>query len=172
MTRKCQKRFHWTLIVFRMIKIISRNGPFHWKPKAYLIWVGWFWSQVRVCISNTIFFWPFGYRATHTRQEIWGLTEIEAVKGWSHVLIQLKGWVVDNWPISNKEPPPPWLKLCQISNFLTQKASLVSQWPEKVEKLSIEHYLASEPSKPFSEKPLFSDIIQHIWLCFDESEAL
>ena len=80
--------------------------------------------------------------------------------------------IMNNWPCSNKEPSPPWLKLCQISNFLTQMASLVSEWPEKVKKSSIEHYLASEPSKPFSEKPLFSDIIQHIWLCFDESEAL
>ena len=52
-------------------------------------------------------------------------------------------------------PPPPWLKLSQISNFLTGMGSLVSKWSEKVKKLLIGLYLASKWSKPISEMAFF-----------------
>ena len=67
-----------------------------------------------------------------------------------------------NWMTQNTRPTPPWLKLSQISNFLTVVGSPRSEWSEKVKKLSIQPCLASESSKPFSKKALFFDIVQQI----------
>ena len=39
-----------------------------------------------------------------------------------------------NWMTQNTRPTPPWLKLSQISNFLTGVGSPRSEWPEKVKK--------------------------------------
>ena len=41
--------------------------------------------------------------------------------------------VVDDLPRSDKYPPPPWLKLSQIENFLIDPSRLRSEWLEKVE---------------------------------------
>ena len=67
-----------------------------------------------------------------------------------------------NWMTQNTRPTPPWLKLSQISNFLTGVGSPGSEWSKKVSKLSIQPCLASESSKPFSKKALFFDIVQQI----------
>ena len=170
--RKKSKINLWTSFDLIMIKTDVRNGPFRWYRQAYLTLFWKFWSPVKATKSNLFVFsghldieQPFPVK----KSEIW--QKMRQWRGGSIFKVSQKR-IMDNWQCSNKEPPSPWLKLCQISNFLTQMASLLSEWPEKVKKSSIEHYLASEPSKPFSEKPLFSDIIQHIWLCFDESEAL
>ena len=67
-----------------------------------------------------------------------------------------------NWMTQNTRPTPPWLKLSQISNFLTGVGSPRSEWSEKVKKLSIQPCLTSESSKLFSKKALFFDIVQQI----------
>ena len=58
--------------------------------------------------------------------------------GWQYLADLLK-WVCRAycqnplvWPQSNKKPPPCWLKLCQISNFLTELDCAMSKWPEKI----------------------------------------
>ena len=72
----------------------------------------------------------------------------------------------------NMESQPPWLKLRQISNVLPKLSSPVSKWTEKFKSLCFKLSLAPEWSKPFSYMAFFSDNPQHIWLGFDNSEAL
>ena len=172
MIEKKSKIYLLTSFDLIVIKTDVRNGPFRWYRQAYLTLFWKFWSPVKATKSNLFVFsghldieQPFPVK----KSEIW--QKMRQWRGGSIFKVSQKR-IMDNWQCSNKEPPSPWLKLCQISNFLTQMASLVSEWPEKVKKLSIEHYLALEPSKPFSEKSLFSYSVQHIWLCFDDSEAL
>ena len=62
MTRKSQKLIYQTLLGFRIIKTIFKNGLFHWCHLAYLILFWWFWSRVRVCNPNLDFFWSFRHK--------------------------------------------------------------------------------------------------------------
>ena len=68
---------------------------------------------------------------------------------------------MDNRPISNLEPLPPLLKLCQIVDILIDLDSPKSKRPEKVKTISTGLQLASELSKPSSEMALLTKIAQY-----------
>ena len=75
------------------------------------------------------------------------------------------------WLNQNMGPPPSWLKLCQISNFLTHVASPVSKWPEKKSKIYTSDFIWLQNTQnrfqkwPFSLKSLIvSDSIWWFWI--------